>query len=71
MKGTRFGSVSPIQQTVTTELKALREEPFSRVSIRCMSDVNIMPKEAGTILSDCNNKYFIFFVCFYDLSAGF
>jgi hypothetical protein len=31
MKGTRFEAVSSIQQTVTRELKAIREEAFSRV----------------------------------------
>jgi hypothetical protein len=30
MKGTRFEAVSPLQQTVTRELKAIREEAFSR-----------------------------------------
>jgi hypothetical protein len=31
MKGTRLEAVSSIQQTVTRELKAKREEAFSRV----------------------------------------
>jgi hypothetical protein len=31
-KGTRFETVSSIQQTVTRELKAIREEAFSRAS---------------------------------------
>jgi hypothetical protein len=30
MKGTRFEAVSSIQQTVMRELKAIREEAFSR-----------------------------------------
>jgi hypothetical protein len=30
LKGTRFEAVSSIQQTVTRELKAIREEAFSR-----------------------------------------
>jgi hypothetical protein len=30
MKGTRFEDVCSIKQTVTTELKAIREEAFSR-----------------------------------------
>jgi hypothetical protein len=30
MKGTRFGDVSSTQQTMTRELKAIREEAFSR-----------------------------------------
>jgi hypothetical protein len=30
LKGTRFEAVSSIQQTVTRELKVIREEPFSR-----------------------------------------
>jgi hypothetical protein len=32
MKGTRFEAVSSIQQTVTRELKAMRDEAFSRAS---------------------------------------
>jgi hypothetical protein len=27
-------------------------------SVRCMSDVNVVPKWAGTILNDCINSYF-------------
>jgi hypothetical protein len=65
MKGTRFKAVSSIQQTVMTELKAIWEEAFSRAFVRCMSDVNIARKWAGTILSHGINKYFLsFFVVF-------
>jgi hypothetical protein len=42
MKGTRFEAVSSIQQTVTRELKATREEAFFQAFIHCMSDVNVV-----------------------------
>jgi hypothetical protein len=72
MKGTRFEAVLSIQQTVTRELKALREKKrFLGHSIRCMSDVNIMRKRAGTILSEGINKYLLSLLCgFYGLSSG-
>jgi hypothetical protein len=44
MKGTRLKAVSSIQQTVTRELKAIREKRFLGHSIRCMSDVNVVRK---------------------------
>jgi hypothetical protein len=59
MKGMRFKAVSLIKQTVTRELKAIREEVFSH----CMSDVNVAPKEAGTTLSEGINKYCLYFLC--------
>jgi hypothetical protein len=71
MKGTRFEDVSSIQQTVTRELKAIWEEVFFRQSIRWMSDVNVVQKWAGIILSDGINKHFLSFLCgFYGLSLG-
>jgi hypothetical protein len=55
MKRTRFEVVSSIQQTATRELKAIREEAFSRIfdslHERCK-------RCAGTILSDGINTYF-------------
>lgn len=54
MKVTRFEAVSSIQQTLT------REE----ASIRCVSDVNVVQKQAGTVLSDGINKYLLFGVGF-------
>jgi hypothetical protein len=40
-------------------------------SIRCMSDVNVLRKRAGTILSDGINKYLLHFLCgFYGFSSG-
>jgi hypothetical protein len=65
MEGTRFKSVSSIQQTATRELKMIWEEVFSRTV-----DLNIMLKWAGTILSDGINKYFLFLCGFYVLSLG-
>jgi hypothetical protein len=62
MKRTRFDAVSSIQQTVTRELKAIWEEAFTLYSIRCMSDINIVRKRTGTILSDGINKYFSYFL---------
>jgi hypothetical protein len=47
MKGTIFEAVSSIQQNVTRELKAIREEALSGTFFRCMSDVNVTPKRAG------------------------
>jgi hypothetical protein len=71
MKGTRFEAVSSIQQTVTRELKAIREDSFLGHSIRCTCDVNVVRKRAGTILSDGINKYFSRFLCgFYVLRSG-
>jgi hypothetical protein len=42
----------------------IREEGFLGCSIRCMSDVNVVGKRAGTILSDHINKYFLSFYVF-------
>jgi hypothetical protein len=56
MKGTRFEAVSSIQQNVTRELKAIREETFSR----CM---NFVRKRAGTILSESIIHIFFTFFC--------
>jgi hypothetical protein len=36
---------------------------FSGLTIRCMSDVNVVRKRAGTIWSDGINKYFLLFLC--------
>jgi hypothetical protein len=36
-----------------------------------MSDINLVLKQMGTVLSDGIYKYFLpFFVCFYDLRSG-
>jgi hypothetical protein len=76
MKGTIFEDVSSIQQIVTRELKAIREEEFSRAfdslyDVCCMYDVNIVRRRAETILSDGLNNYFISSLCgFYGLSWG-
>jgi hypothetical protein len=67
MQGTRFEAVSSIQESVTRELKAIREEAFSR-AFDLLCDVNVVRKRAGTILSDGINK--CFFGCFYGLSSG-
>jgi hypothetical protein len=63
MKGTRFEIVSSILQTLTRELKAIREEAFSGTSNRCMSDLNVVRKRARTMLSDGINEYFLTFLC--------
>jgi hypothetical protein len=60
MKGTRFEAVSSIQQTVSRDLKAIREEAFFGHSSRCMGDVNVVRKRAGTIMSDSINTFYIF-----------
>jgi hypothetical protein len=73
MKRTKVEAVSSIQQTVLKEMKAIREEAFSRAfdSLyeyeRCMSEVNFVRKRAGTTLNDGVNTYFL---SFYDLSSG-
>jgi hypothetical protein len=63
-EGTRFEAVSLIQQTVTRELKAIEKKRFLGHSIRCINDVNVVRNRAGTLLSDCINKYFYLFVVF-------
>jgi hypothetical protein len=45
------------------ELKAIQEEAFLKQLIHCMSDVNVVQKRAGTILSDGINKCFLSFLC--------
>jgi hypothetical protein len=58
-KGMRFEVISSLQQTVIRELKTIQEDTSSRTSCSVyMSDVNVVPKEAGTILSYGINKYF-------------
>jgi hypothetical protein len=48
-----------------------RKERVLRHSIRYMSDVNVVSKRAGTILSEGINKYFLSFLCgFCDLRSG-
>jgi hypothetical protein len=47
--------------------KFIQEEAFSWHSIRCMSNVNIVRKWVGTILSDGINKFF--FVWFFMVSV--
>jgi hypothetical protein len=71
MKGMKFEAASSIQQTVTRELKAIWEKAFFSDMIHCMSDVNVVHKEAGTIMSDGIDKYFLSFLRgFYGLSSG-
>jgi hypothetical protein len=67
MIGMRFEADSSIQQTVTRELKAIREERFLGHLIHCMSDINIVWMQARTILND---KYFYFLCVFCGLSLG-
>jgi hypothetical protein len=62
MKGTRFEDVSSIQQTVMRELKAIMEEAFSWAFDSLYERVNGVRKQAGTILSDGINKYFLSFL---------
>jgi hypothetical protein len=50
MKGTIFETFSSIQQNVPRELKAIREEAFLGHLILRMGDVNVLPKQAVTIL---------------------
>jgi hypothetical protein len=59
MKLTRFEAVSPIQQTVTRELKAIREEAFSQAL-----DSLYEPRKrcAEAILSNGINNFLIYFV---------
>jgi hypothetical protein len=52
MKGALFEAVSTIQQTATRLMKAIREARFLGHSVRCMSDEKVVPRRAGTILSD-------------------
>jgi hypothetical protein len=59
MKGARFEAVPSIQHTVTRELKAIREETFSRA----FDSLYERCKRTGTILSDGINKYFLTFLC--------
>jgi hypothetical protein len=70
MKGTRFEAFSWIQQTATRELKAIREEAFSRAFDSLYERCKYVQKQAGTILSDGINKYFLSFCVFYGLSLG-
>jgi hypothetical protein len=53
MKETRFQSVSPIQQAVTSELYAMQEEAFSGAS-----------KRAGAILNEGRKQIFHQFVLY-------
>jgi hypothetical protein len=41
------------------ELTRYGKKRFLGHSIRCMSDVNVGPKQAGTVMSDGINKYFL------------
>jgi hypothetical protein len=52
---TRSEAVSSIQQTVTRELKSIREGAFLGHSIPCMSDVAVVPEGEG---SEGINTYF-------------
>jgi hypothetical protein len=47
---------------MTRELRAIREETFSRAFDHCMSDVNFVPKLTGPVLNDGINKYFFIFI---------
>jgi hypothetical protein len=66
IKGTRFKAVSSIQHTVKRELKAIREEAFSRafdsLYERCKPRA-VASGRAGTVLSDGINKYSLLFLC--------
>jgi hypothetical protein len=52
-----------MQQTVTREPKAIQEQGFLGHSIFCISDVNVVPKRAATILSEGISKYFLSSLC--------
>jgi hypothetical protein len=62
MKGMRFEAVSSVQQTVTRELRRYGKKRFLGHLILCMSDVNVVRKQAGIILSDGIN-IFLSFLC--------
>jgi hypothetical protein len=72
MKGMRFDAVSSIQQIVTGELQALREEAFSRAFDSLYKRCNRCAEaEGGTVLSAGYNKYFLSFLCgFYGPRLG-
>jgi hypothetical protein len=63
MKGTRFEAVSSTQQTMTRELKAKREEAFSRAFDLLYERYKRSAERAGIIFSDNINIY-LFFVWF-------
>jgi hypothetical protein len=70
LKGVRFKAISLIQQTVVRELKVIAEERFLGHSVHCMSIVNAVPKQTGTVLNDSINTYVLSFVCgFYGLTS--
>jgi hypothetical protein len=72
MEGMRFKAVSSIQQTVTRELKAIREEAFSRAFDSLYEQCKRYAESAGTILSDGINKIVYLFLCvFMDLVQEF
>jgi hypothetical protein len=62
MKGVRFEAVSSIQQTVTRELKAIREEAFSRAFYSSYERCKRCAEAGGTILSVSINKY-LYYLC--------
>jgi hypothetical protein len=62
MKGTRFEAVSSIQQTVTRELKAIREEAFSR-SFDSLYERCKRREESGGDYIDVINTFFFYLAC--------
>jgi hypothetical protein len=71
MKGTRFEAVSSVQQTVTRELKAIREEAFSRALDSLYERCKLCAEAGGDYTESCINKFFFLFcVVFYGLSSG-
>jgi hypothetical protein len=63
-EGARFQAVSSIQQTVTGELKAIREEAFSRAFDSLYERCKRVRKRAGPMLSYTINIYFFIVLCF-------
>jgi hypothetical protein len=54
MKGMKFEVVSSIQQTVTRELKAIREEAFSRAFVSLYE----RRKRCAEVGGDCINGWY-------------
>jgi hypothetical protein len=60
MKGAIFESVPPISRLrLRTESGTGRGVFSGTLSVRCVNDVKVVPKWAGTILIDSINKYLL------------
>jgi hypothetical protein len=69
MKEMIFKALSLIQQTVTRELKAIQKTRYLWHSFHFMSNINIVLKQAETILSDGIINTFFYLFCVYFTSS--